>query len=262
MAESTPPTRRAEIETRLAGSEAGRRALARVRAWRAGPAEEGFDLRAGVMDALPSGPLTVYRAMAAVVVRAWADPAFREVLRRDPRPPWQPRASSCPPASPCASYPPPRAGCPAPARSRCRFRRRLSPPSWPTRPSAGCGARLSGGSGACPGRRRKAQRRWAHRPPMPCGHGGHGSLGAAAFPSRWPVSPPPWCSGWPPSSRAPDRCPARPWGRRHGAGRRGGRRAGPRRADRVSEAPPAIGDARRAPRRACSPLRNVGHSGR
>lgn len=84
MAESTPPTRRAEIETRLAGSEAGRRALARVRAWRAGPAEEGFDLRAGVMDALPSGPLTVYRAMAAVVVRAWADPAFREVLRRDP----------------------------------------------------------------------------------------------------------------------------------------------------------------------------------
>lgn len=83
MAESTPPTRRAEIETRLAGSEAGRRALARVRAWRAEPADD-VDMRAGVMDTLPGEPVKVYRAMAAVVVRAWADPAFREVLRRDP----------------------------------------------------------------------------------------------------------------------------------------------------------------------------------
>lgn len=85
MSDTTPASRRAEIEARLAGTEAGRRALARVQMLRLEPPADDVDVETTVMARLPDGPLALYRDMAAVVVRAWADPAFREVLRRDPR---------------------------------------------------------------------------------------------------------------------------------------------------------------------------------
>ena len=86
MDDETPPARRSALEARLADSPAGRWALVELAALSRPPATpDAPDLTREVMRRLPAGRPSIYRQVAAAVVDAWADPAWREELRQQPR---------------------------------------------------------------------------------------------------------------------------------------------------------------------------------